>query len=174
MDVLDELRYEAKSSYDWLEAIVSDVSDEQANWRPPGRANTIALTYFHIVGNADEDLNEHLFQRPQLSDGAWRGRTGVGTGPSAWAAGERVDWTALREYGRAMHAFVLETLDSLTEADLQRRVSMGSEVLGIWEGIEVIRLTVGRHIWMHGGEIACLKGLQGAKGYLSGKDAQKP
>jgi hypothetical protein len=42
--------------------------------------------------------------------------------------------------------------------------------LGEWDGIDVSRLTVGRHVWMHGGEIACLKGLQGAAGYTAGKD----
>lgn len=31
-----------------------------------------------------------------------------------------------------------------------------------------------KRVWMHGGEIACLKGLQGAKGYLQGLDADKP
>jgi hypothetical protein len=40
----------------------------------------------------------------------------------------------------------------------------------VWHGIDVVRLSVGRHPAMHGGEIACLKGLQGAKGYLKGLD----
>ena len=176
MNALDELRNEARSSYDWLESIVSNVSPERASWRPAGRANTIAGTYAHIVRNADEDSNEHLLQRPRLNEGPWLGRTGLppGPGPVEWEPDADIDWEALREYGRAVHAFVLETLDSLTEADLERKVNMSTPGPGDWAGIEVVRLTVGRHVWMHGGEIACLKGLQGAKGYLRGLDADKP
>ena len=32
MDALDLLRHEVKSSYGWLERIVSDVSQKQADW----------------------------------------------------------------------------------------------------------------------------------------------
>ncbi len=86
MNVLDELRNEARNSYEWLESIVSDVSREQATWQPPGNANTIASTYAHIVRNADEDLNQHLFERPRLNEGPWRGRIGL---PSE---GSAVEW----------------------------------------------------------------------------------
>ena len=173
MTLLDELRNEARNSYEWLESIVSDVSAEQASWKPPGRANTIASTYAHIVRNADEDLNEHLFQRPRLNEGAWHGRTGLPSENNSveFEPDVEIDWDALRDYGRAVHAFVLDTLDSLTEDDLRRSVPMPTPHQPVWDGIEVVRLTVGRHVWMHGGEIACLKGLQGEKGYVRGLDA---
>lgn len=174
MTALDELQHEARRSYEWLESIVSDVSAEQASWPPPGRANTIAQTYAHIVRNADEDLNQHLFARAMLKEGPWLGRNGLEPGRSDWDPAMRIDWQALREYGRTVHAFVIETVDALTAADLHRYVEMGIESLGKWEGIDVVRLTVGRHVWMHGGEIACLKGLQGAKGYRAGLDADGP
>lgn len=165
MNVFDEFRHEARASTGWLESIVHDVTEEQAAWQPPGQANTIARTYMHIVRNFDEDLNQRFFQRPLLSDGPWRERTGLPPGPCEWEADTRIDWQALREYGREMGAFVIETVDALTEDDLRRKVEMGTMFGGVWDGIDVIRLTVGRHVWMHGGEIACLKGLQGAYGY---------
>ena len=34
-----------------------------------------------------------------------------------------------------------------------------------WKKIDVYYLHGGSHVYMHGGEIACLKGLQGAEGY---------
>jgi hypothetical protein len=77
-----------------------------------------------------------------------------------------IDWQALHEYGRAMCELVVKTVDALTEDDLRRRVFMGEGFGGVWDGIDVIRLTVGRHVWMHGGEIACLKGFQGLDGYV--------
>ena len=105
MEVLDEFRLQARLSFDWLEAIVGDVTPEQALWRPPGRANTIAANYAHIVRNIDEDVNQRLFRRPMLNEGPWRGRTGPVPGRSDWEQGTQIDWTALREYGRAMSAF---------------------------------------------------------------------
>lgn len=162
---LDELRLEARASNGWLESIVRDVTPEQAAWQPPGQANSIARTYMHIVRNFDEDLNQRFFQRALLSDGPWRGRTGLPPGPCEWEPDVVIDWQALHEYGRAMSAFVIETVAALTEDDLRRRVEMGANFGGVWDGIDVIRLTVGRHVWMHGGEIACLKGLQGLDGY---------
>ncbi len=168
MNVLDEFRHEARASTGWLESIVRDVTPEQAAWQPPGQANTIASTYAHIVRNFDEDLNQRFFERPLLSDGPWHRRTGLPPGPVAveWEPGVVIDWQALHEYGRAMCAFIVETVDALSAEDLRRKVEMGSMFGGVWDGIDVIRLTVGRHVWMHGGEIACLKGLQGFDGYV--------
>ena len=167
MNVLDQFRHEARASTGWLESIVRDVTPAQAAWQPPGQANTIARTYAHIVRNFDEDLNQRFFERALLSEGPWRGRTGLPPGRLAveWEPGVVIDWPALHEYGRAMCAFVVETVDALTDDDLRRRVFMGENFGGVWDGIDVIRLTVGRHVWMHGGEIACLKGLQGLDGY---------
>ena len=165
---LDEFRHEARASTSWLESIVCDLTPEQAAWHPAGRANTIASTYAHVVRNFDEDINEHFFERPLFSDGPWRGRTGLPPGPVEWEPGVVIDWLALREYGRAMCAFVVEWVDRLTNADLERKVVMGTAAhLASWQGIEVVRLTAGRHVWMHGGEIACLKGLQGLDGYAA-------
>jgi hypothetical protein len=174
MSSLEELRWEARASYEWLDSIVSDISPQQATWQPPGRANTIASTYAHIVRNADEDLNQRFLRRPLLSDGPWRGRTGLPPGPCEWDPGVSIDWLALREYGRAIADFVVETVDSLTEEDLRRTVDLSTPDRAVWLGIDIVRLTVGRHVSMHGGEIACLKGLQGAKGYLRGLDEDRP
>jgi hypothetical protein len=34
MDAIDLLRHQVKQTYAWLELMVSDVSQEQANWQP--------------------------------------------------------------------------------------------------------------------------------------------
>jgi hypothetical protein len=172
---LDLLRAEARASHEWLQAIVEDVTQDQASWRPPGRANTIAATYAHIVRNQDEDMNHGFLGRPMLSEGSWRGRTGL---PSSWSDSDGnewqleapIDWPALRLYGAAVGAWVIEAVDALTDDDLDRVAKLKTPDRPRWLGIDVVRLTVGRHVWMHGGEIACLKGLQGEKGYRSGLD----
>lgn len=175
MTALDELRWHARETARWLNAIVGDITSEQAHWRPPGRANTIASTYTHIVYNQDEDMNRGYLDRPMLSETAWRGRTGlpadwVNDAANAWKPEMSFEWTALRAYGAAVGAYVIEAVDALTEADLQRVARLTTPGHPIWSGLDVVRLTVGRHPAMHGGEIACLKGLQGVKGYLTGLD----
>jgi hypothetical protein len=170
MDLLDEFRLQARLSFEWLEAIVSDVSAEQALWQPPGRANTIAASYAHIVRNIDEDVNQRLYRRPRLNEGPWLGRTGLLPDRSDWEQGASIDWTALREYGRAMSAFIVDAVDGMTDDDLQRAADLSTPDNPAWRGVDIIRLTVSMHVRLHGGEIACLKGIQGAKGYRSGLD----
>lgn len=170
MDILDEFRWQARTSYEWLESIVSDVTPQQAAWRPPGRANTIAATYAHIVRNIDEDVNQRLFRRPMLNETSWRGRTGLAPGLDEWDPAHKIDWEALHAYGRAMSAFAIDTVDALTERDLETEADLSTPDIELWRGIDIIRLTVGHHPRLHGGEIACLKGLQGRKGYVGGLD----
>jgi hypothetical protein len=173
---LDVLRAEARSSYVWLRSIVDDISPEQASWRPPGRANTIAGTYAHIVRNQDEDMNHGFLGRPMLSEGRWQGKTGLPSSwtdsdGSEWEIGASIDWLALRAYGNAVGAWVIEAVDALTEDDLDTVAKLTTPNRPLWYGVEVVQLTVGRHVWMHGGEIACLKGLQGEKGYRTDLDS---
>lgn len=167
---LDVLRAEARSSYKWLRAIVEGVSQEQASWRPSGNANTIAATYAHIVRNQDEDMNHGFLSQPMLSEGSWRGRTGLPSSwsdsdGSEWAIGAPIDWLALRAYGDAVGAWLISAVDALTEDDLDQVAKLTTTGRPQWYGVEVVQLSVGRHVWMHGGEIACLKGLQGETGY---------
>jgi hypothetical protein len=173
LTLLDEFRWQARTSNGWLESIVRDVTSEQAAWRPPGRANTIAGTYAHIVRNQDEDLNHWLFRRPMICETEWKGRAGL-PGTDDFAPDAVFDWPALRAYGRAMGEFVIRTVDALTDEDLERTTELSTADIETWHGLDIVRLTVGHHIRMHGGEIACLKGLQGTKGYLGGLDTNRP
>jgi hypothetical protein len=45
----------------WLDETVADVETEEANWWPPGTANSIGTAYLHVVINADVELNRLLF-----------------------------------------------------------------------------------------------------------------
>jgi hypothetical protein len=174
MNILDEFRWQARTAFDWLESIVRDVTPAQAAWQPPGRANTIAATYAHIVRNVDEDINQWLFRRPRLNEGAWRGRTGIPNDTGELEFGVVFDWPALRDYGRAITEFVTATFEQLSEEDLEIVTDLSTPGISRWRGIDIIRLTGGDHVRMHGGEIACLKGLQGLKGYMGGLDSDSP
>ena len=172
----DFLREQAVSAWDWLETTVSDVTEDQANWWPPGTANSIGATYLHVVINPDVEINRLLYGREPIVESGWQGDIGQGAGydPArfdVWTRGVRVQWERLHEYGHAVHAWLVGSLGELTEEDLERPVDMSRAGLGMWKGRDLYVLHGFSHIYMHGGEIACLKGLQGAKGYLGGGDS---
>ena len=169
MDALDLLRHQVKQSYAWLELMVSDVSQKQANWHPPGTANSIGAVYAHLMITADVGFNSQLHGGMPLIASDWAGRVGLSEMYPAgdwgqWALRVRVDWDAFRRYAREVHRCVERYLASLSTAELERRVDMSARGLGIWKGLDVYNVHGIYHPRLHGGEIACLKGLQGGHG----------
>jgi hypothetical protein len=166
LDAVSLIRHEASEAYAWLENIVSDVSPEQARWRPPGTANSIAPTYAHIMIWSDVDLMRHFHGREPLLAGEWGKRLGRNeSDPGEFDVGREFDWSELRAYGRAVHDQTLRLVDELRDEELQRSFQMMPKELGVWKGIDVYLLHGSMHVRMHGGELACLKGLQGGDGY---------
>jgi len=45
-------------SFDMLEFLVSDLTQQQADWMPPGKANPIGSLYWHIIAYADQIIHE--------------------------------------------------------------------------------------------------------------------
>jgi hypothetical protein len=167
---VEVLRRQAEQAWSWLEATVGDVTGAQANWWPPGTANSIGATYLHVVINTDVELNRLIFGRQPLVEGAWHGDVGQGApyDPDRfdrWIRHADVDWARLRDYGRAVHAMVLAAFDGLTDEQLEGPVDMTRAGLGTWQGRELCELHGSSHVRIHGGEIACLKGLQGGIGW---------
>lgn len=172
MDAIELLRWQTRTAYDWLELTVSDVTPDQALWQPPGTANTIAENYAHAMIWADVDINRYFFGRAALLEDGWAERFRLDAFhlddvPLATGA----DWQTLRDYGRLVHHWIVELLDGLAAEELEREFQMVPEWLGVWRGLDLFDLHGQHHIRMHGGEIACLKGLQGGRGYLGGADA---
>jgi hypothetical protein len=74
----------------------------------------------------------------------------------------QVDVGAMREYANGVYAATDEYLASIADGDLDREIDMGpagKDPLG-----RLLTIMMGNVAW-HTGEIACLKGLQGVKGY---------
>ena len=87
-----------------------------------------------------------------------------------WVRHGPVDWSLLRRYGTAVHAFVIDTVDTVTEAELEMPVDMTRAGLGMWEGRDLVELHGVDHPLQHGAEIAVLKGLQGGVGHIESDD----
>jgi hypothetical protein len=164
------LRRQSVKSWSWFEETVGDVTAEQANWWPPGTANSIGATYLHVVINADVEISRLIHRRTPLVE-QWGGAVGQPLlyDPERfdrWVRHGPVDWEVLRRYGRAVHTSLLETVDLLTEAQLDMPVDMSRAGLGMWQGRELVELHGVDHPLQHGGEIAVLKGLQGGIGHV--------
>ncbi|NIS60198.1 MAG: hypothetical protein GTO13_05695 [Proteobacteria bacterium] len=172
------LREELKAAHGLLEATVGNVTTEEAHWSPPGKASPLVANYAHVVIGEDATVNGMIKGRAPLFAGDWAGKTGFSEPPpgpdpdapgfpdwSDWGRRVKVDLSAMRKYAEAVYAATDEFLASLTDDDLNLPVDLSA--LGIGErtlGYLLINGILG-NAFTHCGEISCLKGLQGKRGY---------
>lgn len=170
------MRYQVRWAREWFDGTVANVTAEQAAWAPPGIANPLGATYAHLVMAEDMIVQGLLRQTTPEYAAAFAGRTGLSEpmpqphadwGPEyhAWAGRVRVDLAALKEYMLAVRAATDEYLESLTDADLGRTLDLSAMGPGRQPLAWVLTTMIVNHYAMESGEIACLKGLQGARGY---------
>jgi hypothetical protein len=171
-------REQLKAAHGLLEETVGDVTPEQAHWSPPGTANPLGANYAHVVVSEDATMNGLLKGGLPLFASTWAGKVGLSELPpmpnpnapgfpdwSEWGQRVKVDLAALRKYAQAVYAASDEYLASLTDDDLNRPVNLSA--LGLGESTVGYVLTNGvlGNAFSHSGEISCLKGLQGKRGY---------
>jgi hypothetical protein len=173
MDPIAMLRGSFQGAHGVLESTMNDVTPEQAHWAPPGVANPLGATYAHTVLGEDSLLHGVVLGDAPLAATTWAGKTGLselppqrGTGDySAWTRSVRIDLPALREFAKAVYAQTDEYFASLKPDDLDRpldmsRFGLGQQTVGVFVSGLLLQ-----HANNHCGEISCLKGIQGAKGY---------
>jgi hypothetical protein len=171
MDAIDLLRNEIKEAWAWLEFTVQDVTQELAIWQPPGTANSIGVAYAHLIICADVGFTSQFDGKMPVITRDFGGQVGVSEMNTLhgdmheWGRRVRIDWGALHTYGRAVQRCVEVYADRLSVADLGRPVDMRPWGLGMWDGLAAYKLHGFGHVKIHGGEIACLKGLQGSRGW---------
>ena len=102
---------------------------------------------------------------------SWADRTGLSQLPpgpgegdwAQWARSVEVDLAALRQYGDAVVAALEEYLAEVDAAEYDRDAgARGLDGYSVGRFLATITLP---HLIVHTGEIACLKGVQGARGY---------
>ena len=151
---------------------MSDVTQEQVAWMPSGESNPISAVYAHVIIGADLALNTWIGARPPLLATAWGGRVGLSelmpaTDWHSWAMRVQMDLTKFRKYAADVYGAWGEYLASLTSDDLSRCIDLEMIGMGKRTLAECLAIQV-EHFSGHCGEIACLKGLQGATGYRPG------
>jgi hypothetical protein len=170
MDSITLLRQQISTAHEWLEGTMADVTAEQADWAPPGKANPLGASYAHAVVSEDLIINGMLRGGTPLFLGEWAGKTGQSVPHphedwsqyAAWARDVRLDLPATRAYAQAVYAATDAYLAGLTPEDLDREVNLFgmSQSLGATLGN-----FVAGHCHDMMGEISCLKGLQGARAF---------
>lgn len=156
-------------AHEYLEMVTADVTPEQAHWQPPGIANPLGAVYAHAVVAEDAVVNGMLKGGAPLFASKWGGKTGVSDPQHEmkleWARGLKVDLPAFRKYAQAVFAATNDYVASLNPDDLNRVVDLSNVGLGQRPVSWCLNALVISHLNNMIGEISCLKGLQGAKGY---------
>ncbi|MGZ9148193.1 MAG: DinB family protein [Candidatus Deferrimicrobiaceae bacterium] len=177
-NVISLLREQRKAVHEILEGPMADVTPEAAHWIPPGIALPIGATYAHVVVSEDGVINGMFQGGAPLFAAAWAGKTGLSELPpsfdpkkpgfpdwSGWSRTVKVDLPALKKYAQAVYAASDDYLASLRSRDLDRPVDLTALGLGPSTVGYVINNGILGNGFTHCGEIACLKGLQGKRGY---------
>lgn len=173
MNTLDLIRINLHVVHDEFLQTTAELTQEMADWTPPGVAHPIGERYAHAV--AAEDWLVHGIAQggaPWFAS-TWVGKTGFGSKSelkmgftSDEARAFRIDdIAALRDYEKAVFASSEEYLNSLDEAAMERMfdmsfVGMGDVPAPPWWSFFVIG-----HLHDLMGEISILKGCLGLKGY---------
>jgi hypothetical protein len=171
-DLLARMLHDARHV---LDGTMADVTQQQADFIPPGIANPLGATFAHVACSEDFVVQGMFRQAAPLLAGAWLGRTGLSEpmplpGPAwveygPWTRRVTVDLAALRVYARAVADETDAWLAGLSEEDLARPMDLSAAGFGVHTRGSAIATLVVHHLATETGEIAVLKGLQGARGY---------
>ncbi len=171
MNTVELLQFSLGSAFGILGQVTADLTQEQADWQPPGIANPIGAMYWHTISATDDIVYRWaLGQEPLRQRAGWDDRGLTVSVPEPDHGGDwlaymrtiRVDLPALHDYAKAVAETLQSWLGSLTPEDLERTIDtpIGPRTL-----LQVLDIFVIWHINAHCGEISALKGCQGVKGY---------
>ncbi len=169
MDSISYLRRDLRWTHEWQEQTMQDVTQEQLDWHPPGKANPLGATYAHSLCSEDAIVHQLLVGNLPLMEGEWNGKTGISDprwgSEFEWARQVKVDLGAAREYASAVYRSTDAYLTSLEPTELARTLDFSDIGFGKKKVAFVLSSLVSSHAANMTGEISTLKGLQGAKGY---------
>ena len=169
MNTVELIRYSLRTAFDILGQVTGDLTQEQADWAPPGIANPIGALLWHTVSGVDQVVFGWCRgQAPLDQGGEWQEKVLLASPPEgeedslAQMRAIRVDLPALHEYAQAVASATQDWLASLAPEDLERKMDTSIGELNVAQMLDTFVIW---HINAHCGEIAALKGCQGAKGY---------
>jgi len=172
MNAIELYRNLLRSGHEFLEGTMADVTAEHLTWDPPGTAFSIGANYAHVLTSEDFGVHALLQGKPLLAATTWSGKLGFSEMPpfgpggdlKAWSRRTKLEVEALRRYGQAVYAATDAYLASLGPEALDRKMDLSQFGFGQQTALFVMNALLA-NVSLHTGEISCLKGLQGRKGY---------
>ena len=171
MNTVELTQYALGNAFAILNQVTADLTQEQADWTPPGIANPIGASYWHAISSTDEIVCKWIREKePLRQKGGWQEKVLTVSVPEPEQGGDyltylreiRVDLPALHEYANAVAEAIQGWLASLALEDLEREIETPIGELNLAQMMETFVIW---HINAHCGEISALKGCQGVKGY---------
>jgi len=166
MEILEYMRRQMAGMRSTVDMTMKDITVEQFNWAPPGTMNTISATFIHLTSVEDHFVQGILQGKSSVWDAqGWSEKTGVKKPPSIGESWDEFKHLHLQpanllEYQKAVWAATDAYMTSLTAEELDRKVKLGPRELTVAE----LLIMAANQSLSHTGEIAALKGIQGAKG----------
>ncbi|MGA7671759.1 MAG: DinB family protein [Nitrolancea sp.] len=170
MQTIDLLREQFREAHAFLEATIDGLPRASLHYSPEGNALPISGHYGHVVIGEDALLSLFLTGSPPLFASSWSGKTGYSAMPPEggpwddWARNLNVDLRAARLYAAAVYNHTDRLLESLSDETLARPLDM-SPVGGGQRSVGYLFSLLLGNVYLHCGEISCVKGLQGLRGY---------
>jgi hypothetical protein len=169
MSTTSLIREQLKNAHQWFEGTMAGVTQEQAQWQPPGTAHPIGSRYAHAVVAEDVMVNALVKGEAPLYATTWAGNTGISdpqfNSTLEWARSVQVDLDDARRYAQAVYDNSDAYLATLKDEGLARVVDLSQQGLGEWPLDAFLLTFVLGHIRDIMGEVSALKGMQGLQGY---------
>jgi len=166
MNATEYIRRQIAGARRVSDGVTSDLTDEMLNWTPPGTANPISAILAHVISGEDRFIQTVIQGKPTLWETQnWAEKMGVSVAPRRGAnweeyRGRKLSLGPFKAYEDAVRAATDAYLDTLTEEELDRKVIFNNEERLVGDMLALLVT----HATQHAGEIAALKGIQGAKG----------
>jgi uncharacterized damage-inducible protein DinB len=166
MEIFEYIRRQITGMRSTAEMTMRDITIEQFNWTPPGTMNTISATFIHLTSVEDHFIQGILQEKPRIWDAqGWSEKTGVKKTPGIGENWDEFKHLHLQpadflEYQKAVWTATDNYMTNLTTMELDRKVKLGTRELTV---AELLIMATNQSL-SHTGEIAALKGIQGAKG----------
>ena len=78
MDATELIKHQLGSMRRFVGGILNGLTDEQLNWRPPGTANPIGVSWLHLLTVEDEFIQATFQEKPRLWESqGWTAKTGI-------------------------------------------------------------------------------------------------
>lgn len=155
MNTVELLQYSLDTAFEILGMVTGDLTQEMADWRPPGLASSITANYSHIITYADFFLKNTLIP---CDDSIFQ----YELSPEISLHEVQADLLDLHQHASDVRAAYINWVSTLNPEDLDVVMNTNVGRLNVGQTVEIYIVW---HINVHCGEISTLKGCQGAKGY---------